>query len=136
MGKVLKAIGQLEEDDALWVLQEAKQSLEKQGDVLSTDNSSKYVPPVGWTIQVVAKYFKLSVTDLKHRSRSAEVALARQVAMYILSMFNEYTLKEIGEALDGRTPATVYHGFMKIAGQLERDKKLAEKVKAITEEIG
>lgn len=135
LGKVLKAIDRLEEDDALWVIQEARRSLKSQGSLLSSDNSSKYTPPLGWTVQVVAQYFKVSVTDLKHRSRSQEIVQARQVAMYVLGMFNVYTLEEIGEALGGRSPATVSHGFQKIAGRLGHDKKLAKMVKAIREEV-
>ena len=46
-----------------------------------------------------------------------------------------YTLGEIGEALGGRTPATVSYGFQKIAAQLGRDKQLSGIIKSIQEEL-
>jgi len=139
LGKVLKAINRLDEDDALWVLQEARVILNKQGglvdDVLSTDNSSKEVPPLGWSVEVVAKTFELSVSDLKHRAKTANIVQARQVAMYVLGMFDKYTLTEIGGALGGRTPATVSYGFQKIAREIGRDKGLARIVAKIREQL-
>ncbi len=132
LGKVLKAIAGLEQDNALEVLLEARRSLVNQGAVLSTDNS--YVPPIGWTIQVVARIFQVSVLDMKRRSRSEELVRPRQVAMYLLNMAG-YTLVETGQALGGRTPATVSHGFQRIAELLSKDKKLAEAVALIKEEL-
>lgn len=137
LGKVLKALGPLEEADALWVLTEARHALERQGqavdNVLTNDNS--YIPSIGYTLQVVARHFKLSVADLQRRSRMPEIAEARQVAMYLLGMTNAYTLAVIGAALGGRTPATVSHGFQKVAKLLSNDKRLARSVETIGEEL-
>ena len=137
LGKVLKALDRLEDEDALWVLFEARHRVSRQGqvvnDVLTTDNS--YKPPVSFTVQVVARKFGLSVADLKRRSRSAEIVQARQVAMYVLVMVNAYSLKVIGEGLGGRSPATVSHGFQKIASLVDRDRQVQEILKAINEEI-
>jgi len=137
LGKVLKAIARLKEEDALWVLQYARHSLGRQGNivnnVLTSDNS--YVPPIDWVIQVVARGFNVSISDLKRRSRTEEIVKARQVAMYLLNMTGVYTLERIGQSLGGRTPATVSYGFQRVAKLLSSDKGLAEMVNLIKEEL-
>ncbi len=139
LGRVFNAIKGLNDDDALQVLQQAQMYLINRRNGLDTDNISvptdgvqeSYAPPIDWTLQVVAKIFKLKVADLKQRKKTASVAQARQVAMYVLCMTNKYTLTRIGNEIGGRSPATVGHGFNRIVHQITEDPDLDEKVKEI-----
>ncbi len=60
-------------------------------------------------IEKVAAEYSLDTSDLTGRGRTQEVAEARQVVFFLLWK-DDWTLKQIGEALGGRTPATVSHG--------------------------
>ena len=96
-----------------------------------TEVQESYAPPIDWTLQVVAKMFKLKPDDLKQRKRDVIVAQARQVAMYVLCMTNKYTFTQIGLSIGGRTPATVTHAFARTSYQVKENPELSEKVKEI-----
>ena len=47
-------------------------------------------------LRVVADYFKLSYNDLKGKKRTKNIALPRQIAMYIARDITEYSTTELG----------------------------------------
>ena len=57
--------------------------------------------------------------ELIGRDRHKKIAHARQVVMYNMRMKTDSTLKECGEVLGGRSPATISWGFQKIAAERE-----------------
>ena len=63
----------------------------------------------------VAKYFNISLTDLKSKSRYQSKVLPRQVAMYLIKKhLNKVVLKDIGKAFGGRDHATVINSIKRI----------------------
>jgi chromosomal replication initiator protein len=86
-------------------------------------------------IEAVASSFQITVTDIKGRKRDKEIALAREVAMYLLRKQNSYSLSEIGREIGGRNPSTVSHAFDKIENAVSSSPYLKRKVKDISEEI-
>jgi len=67
------------------------------------------------TIQkVVAEHFELKVSDMTSRKRPANVALARQIAMYLSRKLTRCSLMEIGDSFGGRDHGTVIHAVKKI----------------------
>lgn len=139
LGAVLKAIQGLAEEDMLWVLHEAKVAHSQQGEVvdnvLTNDNSSHYTAPIGWTVEIVAKAFGVSLLDVLGRRRPPEIVWPRHIAMYILWKTQKFTLAQIGDALGGRTPATVSHGFDVISKAVQRDARLKQRLDEIEEEL-
>ena len=135
LGRVLKALDKLPDNDALWVLKQARRYFYQGGNLVAEEESEEYMPPISWVLQVVANCFQIKPSDMKQRQRLAEVVVARQVAMYILWQSERYTLAEIGESLGGRSPATVSHGYQRIASQLPNNKILVSKIKEIEEEF-
>lgn len=65
-------------------------------------------------IRMVADFYKLSLSDLKGKKRSKNIALARQVAMYVIREVTEYSTTEIGVEFGGRDHTTVMHSCQKI----------------------
>lgn len=65
-------------------------------------------------IRMVADYYKLSLSDLKGKKRSKNIALARQVSMYVIREVTEYSTTEIGIEFGGRDHTTVMHSCQKI----------------------
>jgi len=86
-------------------------------------------------ISTVADAYGLSKDRMLGRERSRQVALPRQIAMYLLREEANISLPQIGEALGGRDHTTVMYGCDKIADLLERDDKLRRKVIEIREQL-
>ena len=72
-------------------------------------------------IRMVADFFKLSLSDLKGKKRSKNIALARQVAMYVIREVTEYSTTEIGVEFGGRDHTTVMHSCQKIEQMVKFD---------------
>ena len=86
-------------------------------------------------IQAVASQYGIPVERLLSRERSREVALPRQVAMYLMREETGASLPQIGEALGGRDHTTVMYGCEKITDLLETDDGLRRQVFAIREAL-
>ena len=87
-------------------------------------------------IEEVEKYYRLSKGSLVSKKRSADIALPRQVAMYICrEILEDPSFPKIGEAFGGRDHTTVLHNVRKIATDMETDSELAKVVKEIISNI-
>jgi chromosomal replication initiator protein len=86
-------------------------------------------------LDAVAGHFNLSRDQLSSRDRSRQVALPRQVAMYLIRQETQASLPQIGSALGGRDHTTVMYGCEKIADLLETDDTLRRQVMAIREAV-
>ncbi len=85
--------------------------------------------------QYVAEGFGMSVEDLTSSKRTAEVSLARQVAMYISRTHTESSLQQIGYAFKKKDHTTVIHACKKIGEMLKSDPKIRVFVDNITEKL-
>lgn len=86
-------------------------------------------------LNVVARHYNVSQTELLGRSRRKEIAQARQMVMYLVREETNTSLPQIGRALGGRDHTTVLYGSEKIASQIERDDALRRDVMAIRERL-
>ena len=86
-------------------------------------------------IREVASIFGIPTERMLSRDRSQEVALPRQIAMYLLREEANCSLPQIGEALGGRDHTTVMYGCDKVADLLERDDRLRRRVIDIRQKI-
>lgn len=86
-------------------------------------------------LATVADAFGVNVDRMLSRDRSREVALPRQIAMYLLREESNISLPSIGETLGGRDHTTVMYGCDKIADLLERDDRLRRQVIEIRENL-
>jgi chromosomal replication initiator protein len=68
-----------------------------------------------------AAHFNIRVADLRGRTRTAGVVLARQVAMTIARELTNASLTEIGEAFGGKNHSTVIHAIEKVKDQMEKN---------------
>jgi chromosomal replication initiator protein len=83
----------------------------------------------------VAEVYGVTVERLLSRDRSQQVALPRQVAMYLLREEANISLPQIGEALGGRDHTTILYGCEKIADLVERDERFRRRIVEIKEQI-
>lgn len=86
-------------------------------------------------LDAVCKHYGLDATALKARQRSQKVALARQVAMYLLREEMDCSLPQIGRTLGGRDHTTVLYGCQKIKAGIEENDELRRDVLVIKEQL-
>ena len=78
--------------------------------------------------KTVSNYYKMTLGDIKGKSRKKEVALARHIAMYMCHKILKKTLEEIGEFFDNRDHSTVIHGIKKIQNLLKDNSKISQQL--------
>lgn len=78
--------------------------------------------------QAVANVFGVTVERMLGRERTREVALPRQIAMFLLREDGNVSLPQIGDALGGRDHTTVMYAVEKVADLMERDDRLRRQV--------
>ena len=86
-------------------------------------------------LTVVSKYFGISTERILGRDRSKDVALPRQVAMYLMREQGGISLPKIGEELGGRDHTTVMYACDKIADMIERDDRVRRQVLQLREQL-
>ena len=86
-------------------------------------------------VRRVAEVFGVTVERLLSRDRSREIALPRQIAMYLLREEAKISLPQIGERLGGRDHTTVMYGCDKIAEMLESDERIRRQVIEVKERL-
>ncbi len=84
-------------------------------------------------LQAVARYYGVSLDDLRGKVRERKVVVPRQVAMYLLREEARLSLPEIGHLLGGRDHSTVLHGYRAVQAELETDTRLRGDVKGVRE---
>lgn len=80
-------------------------------DLLSVSNSQITVENIQKT---VANFYKIKVADMYSKRRPANIAMPRQVAMYLAKELTQKSLPEIGDLFGGRDHTTVLHAVRKI----------------------
>jgi chromosomal replication initiator protein len=86
-------------------------------------------------LYAVANAFGISPEKMLGRERTREIALPRQVAMYLLREEANISLPQIGEALGGRDHTTVMYACDKVADLIERDDRLRRQLIQIREQL-
>jgi chromosomal replication initiator protein len=81
-------------------------------DLLSVSNGQLTVENIQRT---VADFYKMKVADMYSKRRPANIALPRQIAMYLAKELTQKSLPEIGDLFGGRDHTTVLHAVRKIS---------------------
>jgi chromosomal replication initiator protein len=74
--------------------------------------------------KTVADYYKIKVADMGSKRRPANIALPRQVAMYLAKELTQKSLPDIGELFGGRDHTTVLHAVRKITNERKNNTEL------------
>ncbi len=83
----------------------------------------------------VAHFYKIPLGDLRGKTRTKEVAHARQIAIYLISKLIKPTLKENGQFFSGRDHSTVLHAIKTVADRLKFDTQLAQQLLDIEKQL-
>jgi len=88
--------------------------------------------------RVVCEYYDIPDDLLRGKSRKKEIALARQIAMYLSKEMTHYSLKSIGLHFGGRDHTTVIHAIRTIddlLGNGKKDNKFTETMDTLKKKI-
>ncbi len=103
-------------------------------DDLTLDTARHAIDPER-ILEQVSRHYRVATADLLGRRRSKIIALARQVAMYLLIYELELSPTDVGRLLGNRDHSTVIHGAGKINGEINEDYQLRQDVLNIKEAI-
>ncbi len=85
--------------------------------------------------KIVSNYYKIPVDMLVSKSRKHEVALARQMAMYLTKLSTQLSLKSIGAEFGNRDHSTVLHSCQMIENYLTTDKSVKQAYENLLQKI-
>ena len=112
-------------------------TLELAQDLLSQlfkSNEGKSITPER-ILEIVSEQYSVSVEDLLSKKRSRDVALPRQIAMYLCRSLTQLSTTNIGQIIGGRDHTTVMHGCEKIEEDMEKDFSFKKKIEELAERI-
>ncbi len=85
--------------------------------------------------KMVAEHFSVRVSDLKSKSRTKQLVIARQSAMYLVKRHLDKSLVDIGKAFGGKDHSTVINAIKKIENQLTKNSDLKSDIKYLETKI-
>ncbi len=85
--------------------------------------------------KTTAEYFGFPDDMMRAKTRKKEIALARQMSMYLCKMLTDSSLKTIGLHFGGRDHSTVIHAIATVEQLIKQDSKVRDQVEAIKNKI-
>jgi chromosomal replication initiator protein len=99
---------------------------EKEDKVLTIDEIQK----------AVSSYYDIKFSDLKSKKRHRNIALPRQVAMYMAREFGGFSFPEIGSSFGGKDHSTAIHACRKIERELNDDPEIRQALRSLRQNLG
>ena len=79
--------------------------------LINPDTKKEVTPQL--IMEVVAEHFSITVDQLMSKSRTKDIALPRQIVMYLCKNMTSLPLESIGRLIGGRDHSTILHGVNK-----------------------
>ncbi|MCD9186287.1 MAG: chromosomal replication initiator protein DnaA [Pyrinomonadaceae bacterium] len=95
--------------------------------------------PEGLTMDRIAKtvasHYKLTVEELKSKNNARQIAVPRQVAMYLCKRLTKHSFPEIGREFGGKHHTTVIHSVEKIGTVIKDDRNFHRVVSELIDNL-
>lgn len=124
----LFAFANLEQKDI--TMEIAQKELEN---LINPDVKKEVTPQL--IMEVVAEHFDITVDQLMSKSRTKDIALPRQIVMYLCKNMTSLPLESIGRLIGGRDHSTILHGVNKVKDESDRDAAFKQTVETIQKKI-
>ncbi len=85
--------------------------------------------------KVTADFYKIRIADMFSKRRPANIARARQIAMYLAKEMTQKSFPEIGDAFGGRDHTTVMHAAKRIASLRAEDSELNRQIHQLEQSL-
>ncbi|PIS01440.1 MAG: chromosomal replication initiator protein DnaA [Chlamydiae bacterium CG10_big_fil_rev_8_21_14_0_10_35_9] len=86
-------------------------------------------------LKSVASAFEVRISEIKGDSRMKQIALARQVAMYLSKELISDSLQKIANSFGGKTHSTLLHSWKKVSNQLSTNEQLQRQIQMIKKNL-
>jgi chromosomal replication initiator protein len=81
--------------------------------------------------KTICDYYHIKLGDLKAKRRTKNIALPRQVAMYLCRKHTESSFPTIGDKFGGRDHSTVIHASKTIEKKIKADPSMQSAIESI-----
>ncbi|MDQ3321076.1 MAG: chromosomal replication initiator protein DnaA [Acidobacteriota bacterium] len=85
--------------------------------------------------KIVALHYKLTVEELKSKNNARQIAVPRQVAMYLCKRLTKHSFPEIGRDFGGKHHTTVMHSVEKIDAVIKEDRNFHRVVSELIDNL-
>jgi len=83
----------------------------------------------------VADHYQIRHSDMTSKRRPANIAMPRQIAMYLARQLTKHSLQEIGDAFGGRDHGTVIHACKTVENMMEQDDSVRGSVEFLKSQL-
>ena len=98
-------------------------------------NNQSYKNSIDNVINIVAEHYNVSNKEIKGKKRTNQIAIPRQIAMYICREHLKEKLPRIGQEFGGKDHTTVIHSVDKISKEIKENPNLSLEINKILEKI-
>ena len=102
-------------------------------DIINPEEEKRLTPE--HIIEVVAEHYGVRPEDIKSQRRNKEIVLPRQISMYLIRVFNDITLQDVGKLLGNRDHSTIIHGFDKITNEMDKNPDLKNTIEILKKKL-
>lgn len=102
---------------------------------VSPEVALKRVAIAGTIKRLVAAEVGITVQEIMSKSRAVRVAHPRQLAMYLIRVFSDYSYPQIGRMFGGRDHTTAIWAVARVEARLRADEKLVALVGRLKAQI-
>lgn len=111
-------------------IETAKEALK---DIISKD--SVFCITSDLILKTVSEHYNISVDDICSKKRSQDIALARQIVMYLCREYTVNSLKTIGNVVGGKDHTTVMSGVDRVKQKLTDDPSFKANIDSIVSKL-
>ena len=86
-------------------------------------------------ITTVASYYNMTESQITSKVRTSQIALARQIAMYLCRLLLNTPYQKIGTLFGGRDHSTVMSSCIKVETELKTNVQLMNAISAIKKQL-
>jgi chromosomal replication initiator protein len=101
-------------------------------DIISDDDRPITIEQIQ---KMVAEFFGLKLQEMKSRKRTKEIAMPRQVAMYLCKQLTDSSLSDIGKNFGGKDHATVIYACRQMENRRAKEEEFNKKIENLANRI-
>src|SRR5690606_18080478 len=83
----------------------------------------------------VADHFQIRLADMTSKRRPNNIAIPRQIAMYLSRTLTTHSLQETGDAFGGRDHGTVIHACKAVDNMMEQDQTMRGSIEFLRNQL-
>lgn len=102
--------------------------------LINEKEEKKYIT-IDEITKAVCEFYNVNYKELMGKKKTKEIALPRQIAMYLCRELTGNTYPHIGTAFNGRDHTTVMHAYVKIMKMIEKDSRFKESIDKLKNKI-